>query len=95
MENRRFRLLCFGSVGDILACSATDSFYKSCDVGLPIMLRNSRRVLASDLKSPVIRLVTMLTPVLCTPRVGIHSCDASTTTVTPLGLSTSSIVSAI
>ena len=36
--------------------------HKSRFVGLPIIFRNSRRVLASDLKSPVIRLVTMLTP---------------------------------
>ena len=36
------------------------------------------------------RLVTMLTPVLCTPRVVMHWCVASVTTATPCGLSTAS-----
>src|SRR4029453_4391319 len=38
-------------------------------VGLPTMERNSRRVEGSVRKLPSMRLVTMLMPGLCTPRV--------------------------
>ena len=58
-------------------------------------LRNSPRVRASLLKLPVMRLVTIETLRLCTPRVVMHWCTASTTTPTPRGLSTSVMQSAI
>ena len=41
------------------------------------------------------RLVTMATPDLCTPRVVMHWCAASITTATPRGCSTSWMVLAI
>ena len=41
------------------------------------------------------RLVTMVTPGLWTPRVVMHWCAASTTTATPFGFSTSLMVLAI
>src|SRR5690606_33400484 len=63
--------------------------------GLPIMARNSRRVRGSSRKAPSMRLVTMFTPVLCTPRVLMHSCAASITTATPRGFRTSCSVLAI
>ena len=40
--------------------------------GLPMMARNSRRVLESSRNAPSIMEVTMVTPVLCTPRVVMH-----------------------
>ena len=58
-------------------------------------LRNSLRVRASLRKVPVMRLVTIETPRLCTPRVVMHWCTASTTTPTPRGRSTSVMQSAI
>src|ERR1700679_259276 len=58
------------------------------DAGLPMTLRNSRRVSGFLRNSPCIAEVTMLTPVLCTPRVVMHWCVASMTTATPLGSST-------
>ena len=56
--------------------------------GLPIMLRNSRRVSECSRKAPIMLDVTMVTPVLWTPRVVMHWCAASITTATPLGCST-------
>src|SRR5579863_5947768 len=44
----------------------------SRDAGLPMMLRNSRRVTSLVRKSPSMVEVTMVTPVLCTPRVVMH-----------------------
>ena len=40
--------------------------------GLPMMLRNSRRVSELSRKAPSMVEVTMVTPVLCTPRVVMH-----------------------
>ncbi len=40
--------------------------------GRPIMLRNSRRVSPPSRKAPIMRLVTIVTPALCTPRVVMH-----------------------
>ena len=54
-----------------------------------IAVRNSCRVSAWSRNTPSMRLVTRLTPVLCTPRVVMQSCVASITTATPCGLSTS------
>jgi hypothetical protein len=50
--------------------------------------RNSARVRASLRNTPVMRLVTIDTLRLWTPRVVMHSCTAETTTPTPRGLST-------
>src|SRR6185369_4450629 len=49
--------------------------------------RNSSRVCFWVRNAPSIRLVTIVTSVLCTPLVVMHSCAASTTTPTPWGLS--------
>ena len=57
--------------------------------------RNSARVRASLRNVPVMRLVIIDTLRLCTPRVVMHWCTASTTTPTPRGLSTSVMQSAI
>jgi hypothetical protein len=51
----------------------------------PIIARNSRRVDGSVRKAPSMRLVTMLTPGLWTPRVVMHWCSPSITTATPSG----------
>jgi len=40
--------------------------------GLPMMFRNSRRVSLFSRKAPSMVEVTMVTPVLCTPRVVMH-----------------------
>ncbi len=40
--------------------------------GVPIIARNSRRVVGSSRKAPSMVLVTMLTPGLWTPRVVMH-----------------------
>ena len=56
---------------------------------------SSRRVSGSSRKAPSMRLVTMLTPGLWTPRVVMHWCPASITTPTPRGYNTSLIVEAI
>ena len=56
--------------------------------------RNSRRVLASSRNAPRRQLVTIFTPCLWTPRVVMHSWEASMTTPTPRGWSTSWTASA-
>src|SRR5215472_16023332 len=63
--------------------------------GVPIIVSTSRRLDGSSRKAPSIRLVTIVTPGLCTPRVVMHWWAASMTTATPLGCSTSSSVLAI
>ena len=58
------------------------------EAGLPMMVRNSRRVSGSLRKAPSMVEVTIVTPGLWTPRVVMHWCWASMTTATPLGSST-------
>ena len=62
---------------------------------LLLLVYRSWRVLALSRKAPVMRLVTMSVPGLCTPRVVMQWCVALSTTATPNGRSTSSIELAI
>ena len=61
----------------------------------PIAERNSCRVSGRSRKMPSMRLVTMVDPCCCTPRVLMQPCTASITTPTPCGCSTRSSPSAI
>ena len=55
-----------------LAIRAKDQASTARLEGLPIMARNSWRVRGSSRKAPSMRLVTMVTPGLFTPRVVMH-----------------------
>ena len=55
---------------------------------MPIAAKNSWRVSALSRKTPIMRLVTMVTPGLWMPRVVMHWCVPSVTTATPCGFST-------
>ncbi len=68
---------------------------RALSLGGPIMARSSRRVEGSSRKAPSMRLVTMQTPVLWTPRVVMHSWAASMITAVPKGCRTSWMVLAI